>query len=292
MTIFLAVALAACDDDDGLDPVESEPYKIASLQINGEGTSYPWAPGDQHLTNWLEDALHASHRGISRSQDGMEMNLTVHHRIELQELQRGARLVINIDAIAERGLVDSESPMVTVRARARFRHLLARGAPSESVLYALSRTMTQQAVDDVVQQLRLRARVRQMSPAELSRWIDDDEIDANVRRYAIRRALIYRPPHLEPTLVNVVDHGDDEVAPAAARALFELESDRAPHALMNVAQSLSRDGDYDRLLNLLPMLGELDEPWIALYLETVADAHGVARVRARARSVVGERGGE
>lgn len=73
---------------------------------------------------------------------------------------------------------------------------------------------------------------------------------------------------------------------AAARALYIIDRPASARALMNVAQRMSRDRDYERYLSLLPLLGELEEPWVALYLETVAEAHRIRRVREQARALL------
>ena len=286
LTVIAAIGLSACDNDGGEDPIRSEPYRIGAVEVNGDAEREEWAFGDEHISRWTNAALEDSDRGISQKKEGMEMRVVIHHRVRLVDVGSGARLVIDVDARAQRSVVNSEDPMVTIRADAQYRHLLARGRPADGVLHALSRTLGRQAVDDVVHQLRLRARIRQSDTAELASWIEDDQIDDSVRRYAIRRALIYTPDGLEEALVNVTHDADDEVAPKAARALVEMESDDAPRAAMRVAQRLSRDEEYDRFLQMLPLLAELDEPWVEIYLETVAEAHSIRRVRSRARSVM------
>ena len=283
------VMVMGCDRENKKDPSQSDPYRITDIEINGAHEREHWAPGDEHITRWFDAALYASDRGISRRQSGMNMQVTVHHRVRIEPLRRGARLVVDVDAEARRNSVSAEAPMVTLQATAQYRHLLARGRPSDKVLHALSRTLGRQAVDDVVTQLRLRARVRQSEANQLARWIADDDVDRATRRYAIRRALIYAPENLEPTLVDVAAGDDDEMVISAARALREIDSEHAAHAMMAVAQKLSRDEDYERFLEVLPLLGKLDAPWVSIYLETVAEAHRVPRVRSRASSLAAER---
>ncbi len=289
MWILLVAALVGCDEKKSVDASQSNPYRITDIEINGEQERQSWAPGDEHITRWLDAALFASDRGLSRRKEGMNMRVVVHHQVRLEPLRRGARLVVDVDAEARRNSVSSEAPMVTLTASTQYRHLLARGRPTDQVLYALSRTLGRQAVEDVVTQLRLRARVRQTNPAHLSRWITDEEVHASSRRYAIRRALIYAPRNLEPALLEVVESNDEEMVVSAARALHELESERAAYVLMDVAQQLSRDEEYDRYLRVLPLVGQLDAPWVSIYLETVAEAHRVPRVRNRASSLVADR---
>lgn len=291
---IITVLVAGCDGDETPDASQLEPYQIAAVEIsddNGEQQPRPaWSPGDTDVTRWVEAALHDSHRGISRRDDGMEMRVVFHHRIDLEQVRGGHRLVVGVDAQAERQVVDNDSPMVTLTGRAKYGHFFAENRDTQDLLNAMSRTLLRQAIDDVVDQLRLRARVRQLDASRLVDWIDNDELRASVRHYAIRRALIYTPDGLEDTLKKAVEQSDDEMAVYAARALFELDSDRAAHALMEVAQRLSRDKKYDEYMELLPLLGKVDAPWVAIYLKTVADAHRIPRVRRQASAVLS--GGE
>ena len=273
-----------CDGDDYSST--DEPYRIGAMELNGDGEFHEWAPGDEHVSRWFDEALGDSDRGVSSSAEGMEMDLSVHHEVRLVELEHGARLEVDVEAQATRSVVSSSSPMVTLSAEANYQHPLARGRPSEQVLHALSRTMGHQAVGDVVEQLRLRARIRQSSSAEVAELIADKRADEEERLYAIEHVVQTKTKSAVPGLEQAVEDQNLDVSTAAARALYALEADSAAHGLMHVAQRLSRDKEYDRYLQLLPLLSQLDAPWVSIYLETVAKAHQAPRIRERVRSVM------
>ena len=285
---LVAVCILGCDREV-VDASEVGPYAVAEVQVINDVERPGWAPGDDQMSTWFGEALGLSEKGLSAGPEGMAMRATLHHRVELRELPRGARLTVYVDLQAERSVISDEEPMVTLLARAERRHILARGMPSEEVLQGLSYALGRQAVDDAVLQLRLRAQIRQMEPAGLVAWVGDEELPDAVRRYAIRRAALHQPPGLEEALIEVAYQAPNQVAASAARALHAMESERATHLLMDVAQRASRDEEYDLYLGLLPLLADLDEGWVNIYLQTVARAHSVARVRVEAQAAIGGR---
>ncbi len=289
MAIAALFVIVGCDRNEECELHLSNPYKIGELELNGVDEMQPWAPEDADVLRWVERALDDSHRGISRSEGGMEMRATLSRRVQLEQFADRSRLIVGLEAQVERVIVPSGAPMVFLTADVEYRHTMAERAPSEEVLRALTRTLERRAVGDVVNKLRLRARIRQSGPAELSSWVTDSSIPATERIYAMRRAQHQGSTQIEKALSEAAADEDVHVAVAAARTLLEMESARAAHQLMAVAQRMSRDREYDHYLELLAMLGRLDDAWISIYLETVADAHRFQGARARARELVADR---
>ena len=118
--------------------------------------------------------------------------------------------------------------------------------------------------------------------------IRQEEQARSARLLAIEQVVFAEEKSAEEALFDASQGEDLEVALAASRALYQLKSEQAGRALMGVAQRTSRDRHYEIYLEILPMLAELHEPWIHLYLETVAEAHRLRRVRESVRSLLEE----
>ncbi len=270
---------------DPADAADVEPYQVVEIEISGttDIEEQGWGPVPESLERWLASSLAGSNRGITAEKEGMEMRAVVEHGVHLIPRREGALLRVDMKMQLERMAVENGAPMVVLTASAEYRHPFALGQPTKGVLDPISRILARQAVDDLVGQLRDQAVVRQTLGPELARWVNCEETSNSARLLAIQRVVVTAPEDGpaagEAALAEAARDVDDDVAEAAARALYELRAEGAAYGLMRVAQRLSRDQKYDRFMALLPLLGRLEVAWVEIYLETVARAHRIRRVR-------------
>lgn len=287
--VVAVLALSGCRSAGAVDEAQRGPYRVASVEVeavDSEQMVADWAPVTEVVERWFEKALRDSDRGVSRQEAGMAMRARVQHRARIDNRRDGARLIVVIEVELERTDVVESASAVRLVAKSEFRHPFALGQPSRPLLVPISHTLTRQAVDHAVAQLRDQAVVRQALGEELVERINDPRSAESARVLAIERLVRLAPDGASAALAVAAQDKDEEVAMAAARALFNVDRASSAQTIMKVAQRMSRDRDYERYLALLPLLGELDEPWVALYLETVAEAHRIRRVREQARALL------
>lgn len=291
--LMLTAGCGGCSETG--DESERGPYRVGEVEIVADDWAGPgdqdWGPISEHVGQWLEVALQDSERGLTRHGQGMEMRATVHHGIQVRENGGRAMLHVDVEILLERALIDEDSPMVVLSAQAQYRHPFALGRPSRGVLDPISRTLTRRAIDDVVGQLRDQAVVRQTMAEQLASRIGDADLSESARLLAIGLVAKANPGNAEEALAEATRDPHDAVAVAAAISLYEMKSDQAAYGLMNVAKRMSRDREYDTYLELLPLLGDLNVDWVNLYLETIAEAHRIGRVRDSVRSLLNDEPG-
>jgi len=285
---------AGCDSDDdpAVDQRSVEPYQIRAVDIDIGGDDEAWAPASDEVRQWFGDAVDDSHRGLSRRSAGMGMHATVYHRTRLQPTTGGARIAVDVDAHLHRSLLATGDSMINLRATATTDEELSGRHPSHHRLQRIAHSLGKEAQQEVADRLRLRARLEQYGDDRLANWIDDDRLSSAQRQIAIEWAAdedVAVDDALRRALVNSTDGDDDNLTWAACRALVELDVDGAERIVMERAQRYSRDNQYERFLDYLPLLGRLDAAWISIYLETVAEAHAAPQVRDEARSIVADR---
>lgn len=290
----VVAASAGCDGDDttAVDQHRVEPYQIAAVDIDIGGDDEEWTPANEEVQQWFDDAVDDSHRGLSRRQAGMGMHATVYHRTRLQPMAGGARIAVDVDAHLHRSLLATGDSMINLRATATAQEELSGRHPSHHRLRRIAHDLGKEAQAEVVDRLRLRARLEQYGDDRLAAWIGDDRLGNAQRQIAIEWAIdedVAVDDALRGALVKSADGDDDDLVWAACRALVALDVDGAERIVMERAQRYSRDKKYDRFLDYLPLLGRLDAAWISIYLETVAEAHAAPQVRDEARSIVADR---
>ncbi len=283
--------LVGCDDEAR----DAATYRVTTVEAesdNGDG----WRPSGDQIEGWVDEALADSDRGLRVGRMGPGLEMTVVTDTDVRGAEGSERLVVEVDGRVQRPVVTPGASMVEFRADTRIAHVFADGPPSEPQLHALSRALNRSAVEAVVDELRDRALVDHLDPLELAVQIADPGQEEKARKMAIDRAVVEGvgaggevDEVVERGLVKAVRTGDDAVVVDAAQAVVDLEIDDAGRMLLDEIQRLSRDGDYGRMIDLLPILAELDALWISIYLETVAEAHAAPHVRKTARELAEER---
>lgn len=289
-TLPVVLMVVGCKPGPQADGAQRGPYRVVEVEVQerARGDGVDWAPASEALEGWLERAFRESDRGVSLDGDGLAMGARVNYVAQIENRRGGARLVVEVEVELERLQVGEGESDVVLVAKSEFRHPFALEQPSRPLLVPVSHSLARQAVDDAVGQLRDQALVRQALGEELVEKLNDSKTAESARVLAIERIVSVVPHGAVAALSAAADDPDVEVALAAARALFAIERQASARAVLKVAERMSRDRDYERYLSLLPMLGELDEPWVALYLETVAEGHRIRRVREQARALLEE----
>lgn len=264
---------------------EHEPYQIESIEVDVSGDADDWGPADEQVEQWFDSSLRSSNRHLTRQVPGMPMTATLHYDAQLQKMDRGSKLVLDIDAQTIRRATPAGEPTVVLAADARYLHPLSEPRPADPILEKMTHTLGRQAIDEVVDQMRAAARIRQAKVWQLVLWSSAAYADEATRTLSIGELATRQVRGAEPILIELVDDSSSEVAIEAARALHALGSGRAEHVIMDLLQQMSRDEQYDEYLQLVPIVAKMDAPWISIYLETVAAAHTHYRIRQRARSL-------
>ncbi len=286
--LFIWLAGCAILFGCGCDAAASEEPSQTTPSIPGP-TPLSITSLDLALQSDAETPLQLSHSIVERhfwrnlqstpADDAISVELEITHGIYYRSRQRGGELIVDLKARS----VGDDAPLL-LRASAREYRPLALGRRDDNALQSLALLMLPQAMESLVQQIQLRAQVASADRSTLGDWITNDERE--MRLAAIREAVSRgTPPPLDQALDEAVDDEDRKVALRAARALHASDSPLAVHAMMRLAQRLSRDGHIDDMMTLLPPLSRLDEPWVHLYLETVEEAHPQRRVRQRVRQL-------
>jgi hypothetical protein len=279
------LATTACSSES---PVQHYSVVDVAIQTSAEESVRSWLPEPEAAGRWLDRGLRSSERGLSATEGPVKLRATLNYTAYVLPRPQGTTLRVDVDLQLEAD-VDNHGEVLLLVASRQQRHALASHRPKEDLLVPLSRTLLHQAISEVLEELRDQAEVHLSPGDELTAWITNEGIAPSARRLAMLRASGAIDANSEAALLVASAHEDHQIALTAAQALFEAGSARAPHVLMRIAQQLSRDRLYDEYLEVLPLLHSLDEPWIALYLETVAEAHRMPRVRKLARDLIADR---
>ncbi|TXD34187.1 hypothetical protein FRC98_19335 [Lujinxingia vulgaris] len=289
---------AGCSRGAQAEEAQGGPYRVVAMQVMEEGGEVGgvgvqgWAPEPVRVQEWWERALRESDEGLSPQGGGEGLKGRLMYRVKLNQALEGSVLVVRVEGRLEQEAVRGDGKAVSMRAQHVVRHPLVSDRPPEALLGALGRTLLRQGVDEVMEGLRAQAMVYQAAGGELGRWCADEEALASARLLAVQRVVEGAVEEAEEALIEAAGGRDEEVAFAAAQALWEMESSGAARALTELAERMSREQRYDDLIGLLPKLGTLSTPWVAVYLETLADAHHVSRVREHARRVLEMKAGQ
>lgn len=289
---------AGCSRGAQAEEAPGGPYRVVAMQVMEEGEdvgrvgSQGWAPEPGRVQEWWERALVASDEGLSRAGGSEGVKGRLVYRVTLNQALEGSVMVVRVEGHLGSEVVGGDGEMVSMRAKHVVRHPLVSDRPPEALLGALGRTLLRQGVEEVVEGLRAQALVYQARGGELGRWCADEEAEASARLLAVQRVVEGAVEEAEDALIQAAGGGDEEVAFAAAQALWEMESEGAARALTELAERMSREQRYDDLVGLLPKLGTLSTPWVAVYLETLAEAHHVSRVREQARRALEIKAGQ
>ncbi|WP_199589760.1 hypothetical protein [Lujinxingia litoralis] len=280
-----------CSTKAQAEEAQSGPYWVQSVQVleevSGEVAQRPgWVPEAQRVEEWWLRALRESEQGLSGQGGVKGLKSQVRYQVRLAQALEGSVLVVRVEGQAEPAVSREREEAVSMRAQHVVRHPLVSDRPPEALLGALGRTLLRRGVEEVMAGLRAQARVYQASAGELGKWCADDGAEASARLLAVQRVVAGAVMQAEEALAEAARGSDEEVAFAAAEALWELESRGAARALTELAERMSREQRYDDLIGLLPRLATLSTPWVAVYLETLAEAHDVARVREQARQAL------
>lgn len=284
----LVVLGAGCDGDEPPGPRDG-PYAVVDVEWETDDDAQSWAPRGEQYRDWFQGAVDHSQRGLSNGGDGFAVTAKIHHTASVEERDGSPQLVVEIQTDLVEEVRPDDEPSLTLTTEAEFLHPLSKKHPTDQVLMQVSRTLGKEATEKIVEQLRHQARVRQGEAWELVRWTRASTMEDEKRLLAMREMVRRQVEGAGPALRTAADDESTAVAAGAAEALYDLESDGAAHAVMDVAQRMSRDEHYDEYLRLLSVVGKLDAPWVSIYLETVAQAHSDYRVRQKARSISAER---
>ncbi len=284
--IVLCAALWSCAAD------EEEPpgFTVGEVEVRGSGerAERGWLPQEETVEGWVRRGLGESERGLRQGEEGQEeLRGTVRYTAYILSRPKGSTLRVDVDVQLEGDVWDGQTVALMVSRQKR--QALSQRRPDDELLRPMSRALVRQAVEEAVEEARDQAEVEVATPEELRNWILGDG-STSARKRAIRRARWVDDDQTLGAVVAVARHGEDELSVAAARVLLERGSPEAGRALMRIAKQLSRDRKYDEYLEVLPLLNGLDEAWIDLYLQTVAEAHRAPRVRKRAQELVAGRG--
>lgn len=288
IAVVIGAGAVGCDDE----PDSPRAYQIVDIDVDVDGDDDRWLPDQRRVQMWFTSAVGDNQGLVSTNNDGEPMRATLTQRMRHHNDGVSTRLVVAVEAELSRVAVSDNDTAITLQARSSADKVLAAAEPADRQLHQTGRALTVEAVETAAEKLELRARLRHWGNRQLLEWIGDDTTDTRRRMVAIDWLIDGQvgidDRRLRPVLADATATDDDDVAVTAARAMVHLDLDNAAHVLMDRAQSASRHGDYDRYLRLVPLLDELDEEWISIYLHTVADAHAQPRVRSEVRSVVGD----
>lgn len=294
LTAWLLVVITgvatACDDheEERADEQIPEVLRVADVEVETSGEDEQWSPDAERVDDWFNRALQESDLGLSADEGDVEMKVHLHHRTHLQEASEDQRMAVHVDARAVRRVVGNGEPMISLEAEATEASLIGEQHPSVLRLHHENEQVGREAVGRAVDKLRLRARLEGGGTERLLAWIEDETADTDKRVIAIDWAVDRQLEGavVRPALVEALQADDPEIVGRACRALVELEVEGAAHLVVDRAQQLSRQDQYEAYLEVVPVLGELDERWISIYLQTVARAHDDPRVRQKARSTL------
>ena len=287
--VMIGLVWMGCDRDGEEPGVHQGPYSVVDIHLEQAEGADGWAPGDERVHRWFQEVLEESKRGMANGGEGFPVEARLRHGVRIDELDGATQLIVELDvAITEVGAAGG-APVLSMSTEAEFFHPLSEDHPDDDVLQAVSATLGRQAVEETVDQLRNLAEIKQGESWELVRWSRTSGFGKERRLLAIQELAHRDVEGAEATLKRATESESPKVAVEAALAMYKLDRDQAAHPLMDVAQRMSRDEEYEHYLRLLPVVGKLDEPWVSIYLETVAQAHTDYRVRQKARSLSAER---
>lgn len=281
MVLFLWTGCSGCAQARAGSP---ETFVIAEFEFAGDSPA--WGPDKEVVTLWFEQALRSSDRGFKAQGEGLALRAQVDYRLLVIERPRGALLRIDVDVQLEPIFQGEGLSIPAITASVQHRHPFAVPIPSEALLAPLSQTLLRDGIDKVVLSLRDQAVVRLTLERNLGAAIRSEEHSTPARLIAIDRVVSAEILEAEDALLVATESSEPEIATAAARGLHRLKTPSSSKALLKVAQRMSRDRHYEHFEALLPLLATCQEPYIHLYLETVADAHRLRRIRDQARQLV------
>lgn len=287
--VVIVATIGHCDDETETDS-DSDHFQIVAIDVDTVGDD-DWIPDGDRIELWFSTALNGDEL-LSTQRDGTPMRARLNHQVRRHDGSEATRLVVDVDVRLDRIVTSSNDQTEEIRASATTDRLVMGSDPSPTSLLHLSRRLGIEAIAAATEKLGLRARIATQGEEVLLDWIGDTEDKEPTNRllaidWAVDTALA-DDTRLETVLAETTGDEDADVAVAAGKALLDIEADRAAHLLLERTQQASRDQDYDLHIRLLPLLGKLDEKWISIYLQTVAEAHDERRVRNVARSVVDE----
>lgn len=278
VAVLLLCACTASASEEGAREAEhrlegATPLGVASLDVVHRAGVEP----DIQVSHSLVERHFWGHLEAGESPAHV-VDLVISHGTYYHSRQRGGELIVKLHAQTIGDAAD-----LRLQATAREYRPLAMDRDNDA-LRSLAAITLPRAMETLVAEIEIAAQVSTADQRTLGAWIDGDDRDFQLA--AIREAVARgAPPPLDQRLDEAADHPDREVALQAARALYASESPRRTHAMMRLAQRLSRDGHIDDLLTLLPPLSRLDDPWVHLYLDTLERAHEHHRVRERVRQI-------
>ncbi len=286
---ILASMLGGCEDSEEEPGLEDGPYVVVSVELQESEDAERWVPGEEDARRWFQEVLRKSERGLAEEGSGLPVRVILEKELRLREMGSKKQLVMEFRAQVVESQLSGVVPELELTTEAEYVHALKEERPDDEVLEAMSNSLGRKAAQESMDVLRLLAVVRQGEPWELVRWSRTSTFGEEKRLLAIQELARREVAGAVPVLKTATKAESAAVAVEAAEALYALKRNDAAHLVMDVAQRMSRDEYYDEYLRLLSTVGKLDEPWVSIYLETVAQAHTNYRARQKARTLSAER---
>ena len=292
---MVAVLLAAaamilmgsgCDDDEP----HSEGYRIVDIEVDADDGDDPWMPAEKRVQMWFASAVGDDNGLVSTRTDGRDVTAELTHRVRRHSDGNATRLVVDVNVRLRPAINSDDNQPASLHADTMLDEVISDANPDNGQLSRTARQLSVRSVEKAAEQLELRARLDRGEDRQIVDWIADESADPLRRKQAMQwvadATVTVDNFRVQPKLVEATEDEHHGVAITAGRTLVAIDADDAAHLVMDRAQEASRSGDYDRFLQWTPLLDELDEQWISIYLQTVADAHDEPRVRQKVRHLI------